>query len=712
MRRRWFHCSYINVLLLIPLCCWLPLHLYLRLGSRTGGASPHPVRSKDSEILGRVSDVHHVGIYTGSHGEDGWENNAKKWRGNIPGNIADKTGTSADETDDVKRRETKLAKAADLHGNKPDVVRLTVRRKPESSEVDNNPKFDFKRTLESAKKNIKSDLFGKKAQIPDAKKIPLSAQGNRTSPFQEPGYRWQRDGPGENGKPVNLSPLEEQNANASFDINRFNLVVSQQIALNRSLPDVRPPRCRFLRYPVTLPTTSVIIVFHNEAWSTLLRTVTSVINRSPRELLREIILVDDASQPNFDWLQKPLDDYVAGLPVSVRVERLKSRQGIVAARHLGVAVSKGEVLTFLDSHCECTKGWLEPLLERIARDRTRVVSPVIDSISDRTFRYSASTGLPLIGGFSWLPEFTWTVVPLREQRRVKYDIHLPLRTPTIAGGLFAIHREFFHRLGGYDSGLKIWGGENLQLSFKVWQCGGSLEIVPCSHVGHVFRSTTPYDFPGGAEPTVLRNTKRVLEVWADAYTRELFYAMTPVYRSVDHGDVRGEIALRDRLGCKGFRWYLDQVYPENGLPFEFRVLGAIKNVGINMCLDGVASRRGGKRDVYTDAALELCHGSGPGQVFAYNMRNQLQHNRQCLTVVEGATVARLSFCIADEGRNANQRWKYNSKEMTLVNIRTKTCLDVKPVEIEEDLFLATMNECDSALSQQWTMHNITIRGVS
>ncbi|NWI86733.1 GLT13 acetylgalactosaminyltransferase, partial [Pitta sordida] len=405
-----------------------------------------------------------------------------------------------------------------------------------------------------------------------------------------------QEGPGEMGKAVLIPKEEQEKMKELFKINQFNLMASDLIALNRSLPDVRLDGCKTKVYPEELPNTSVVIVFHNEAWSTLLRTVSSVINRSPHGLLREIILVDDASEREF--LKGSLERYVKKLEVSTRIIRMEQRSGLIRARLRGAAASKGQVITFLDAHCECTLGWLEPLLARIKEDREmwEVVKCAVVS------RY-LSKGL-FFFFFLFFSFFFPLCFPFPF---VFLSVCFPTRTPTMAGGLFSIDRNYFEEIGTYDAGMDIWGGENLEMSFRIWQCGGSLEIVTCSHVGHVFRKATPYTFPGGTGHVINKNNRRLAEVWMDDF-KDFFYIISPGVVKVDYGDVSVRKALRESLKCKPFSWYLENVYPDSQIPRRYFSLGEIRNVETNQCLDNMGRKENEKVGFFN------CHGMGGNQV--------------------------------------------------------------------------------------------------
>ncbi|KAF0288817.1 Polypeptide N-acetylgalactosaminyltransferase 1 [Amphibalanus amphitrite] len=133
------------------------------------------------------------------------------------------------------------------------------------------------------------------------------------------------------------------------------------------------------------------------------------------------------------------------------------------------------------------------------------------------------------------------------------------KSPVMSGGLYAISREYFWHLGGYDTGMDVYGGENLELSFRTWQCGGVVETLPCSRVGHIFRDFHPYSFPFSGNP-LAANMARIAAVWMDEYSR-YFYLHYRHTEMPEAGDVTARRELREQLQCHSFRWYLDNVYP-------------------------------------------------------------------------------------------------------------------------------------------------------
>ena len=115
-------------------------------------------------------------------------------------------------------------------------------------------------------------------------------------------------------------------------------------------------------------------------------------------------------------LKNDLEDYVGKLS-KVKLIRSPKRVGLTQARLIGADNAIGDVLVFLDSHCEATNGWLEPLLARIKEDSTIAVVPDIEVISWRNFEYSRDKGSENRGIFSWELMFNWGPLPDSEKKR-------------------------------------------------------------------------------------------------------------------------------------------------------------------------------------------------------------------------------------------------------------------------------------------------------
>ncbi|XP_072190786.1 polypeptide N-acetylgalactosaminyltransferase-like 6 isoform X2 [Excalfactoria chinensis] len=447
-----------------------------------------------------------------------------------------------------------------------------------------------------------------------------------------------RSGKGEHGKPYPLT--EEDHDDSAYRENGFNIFVSNNIALERSLPDIRHPNCKHKVYLEKLPNTSIIIPFHNEGWTSLLRTIHSIINRTPDSLIAEIILVDDFSDR-----------------------------------------------------------------DQIALNHKTIVCPMIDVIDHNHFGYEAQAGDAMRGAFDWEMYYKRIPIPPELQRADPSD---PFESPVMAGGLFAVNRKWFWELGGYDPGLEIWGGEQYEISFKVWMCGGGMFDVPCSRVGHIYRKYVPYKVPSGT--SLARNLKRVAETWMDEFA-EYIYQRRPEYRHLSTGDISAQKELRKHLKCKDFKWFMAAVawdVPKYYPPVEPppAAWGEIRNVAANLCVDSKHGATG------TELRLDICVKDGSErtwsheQLFTFGWREDIRpgeplHTRKfCFDAISHSSPVTLYDC---HGMKGNQHWSYR-KDKTLFHPVSSSCIDCNPSE--KKIF---MNRCDPlSETQQWVFEHINM----
>ncbi|XP_017047642.1 N-acetylgalactosaminyltransferase 4 [Drosophila ficusphila] len=503
-----------------------------------------------------------------------------------------------------------------------------------------------------------------------------------------------RSGFGEHGAAVHVeNPDDKELETEMYQLNGFNGLLSDRISVNRSVPDVRLEACKNRKYLAKLPNISVIFIFFNEHFNTLLRSIYSVINRTPPELLKQIVLVDDGSE----WisLKQPLNHYVdQHFPQLVTIVRNPTRRGLIGARIAGAKAARGQVMVFFDSHIEVNYNWLPPLIEPIAINPKICTCPIVDVISHADFAYTGGHQEGARGGFDW--SMHYKQLPVLPEDAV--DKSQPFRSPVMMGGLFAISTDFFWDLGGYDDQLDIWGGEQYELSFKVWMCGGMLLDVPCSRVAHIFRGPMrPRENPR-THNFVATNHKRVAEVWMDEY-KEYVYARNPgTYENLDAGNLTRQRGVRERLRCKSFHWFMTEVAPdflEKFPPVEppSYAHGVIQNVANQLyCLDSMG--RGNHEAVGMFACAENKTNPQPNQFWEISSHRdvRMRHfDSVCLDVQQqppNATVWMWN-CHSQGG---NQFWYYDRETQWLIHGGTEDrCMEGL---LEDGVASVVVNHCE------------------
>jgi glycoprotein-N-acetylgalactosamine 3-beta-galactosyltransferase len=345
---------------------------------------------------------------------------------------------------------------------------------------------------------------------------------------------------------------------------------------------------------------AVIIPVRNEEKESLLHTVKSIFANSGPEL-KTIVVVDDRSNdPIKEWPEWMHDNELALLKEArcaggntaqcLRVVRPKHRLGVSGAKAFGAEIftqahshgnthdSSVTALVFVDAHVVVSPAWLIGLAHTLHSNPSAIVYPAIDVI-DRGSGGMARGG-NVVGAFDWALGFRWEDVSGPDaSSRLKLGAAGAVTADSLAlspaaPGIFGINTAFYRDIAGLDTTLTPWGQESVELSLRVWMCGGSVIRQPCARVAHrydnLFSDTVASAGNGVSAASVDKNVMAVAEHWFPHRYRELvhkarFLGRVPYTVDVSH-DARAPQVFHSSKAlaqgsCQDLQWYLDEVYP-------------------------------------------------------------------------------------------------------------------------------------------------------
>ena len=454
-----------------------------------------------------------------------------------------------------------------------------------------------------------------------------------------------------------------------------NLMGSGPLALGGiALKSIVNPATSLSEFAENVQTMSVILPCANEGVYAI-KTARSIGERTPKDVLKEIIVVDDGSTPPLEQVfheqgQDVLDKY------PVKFIRHETFTGLINAKKQGGDKATGDVLTFLDCHVlprdyGNERTWADGIMTRVAGNYKRIVVP---SITDLDAEKWEEIGRPKGVAKCYLSmdvDFRW------------FDSEDDF-VPIMSGGLLAMSRRWWVETGGYDTAMIGWGGENIDQSLRAWLCGGEIVQATDSHVAHMWRTNDKPDTKAKyivPEGSVNTNRYRAALAWFGEYIEKVKeFAIFSKFKeptSAPLPNIDSILAVKDQLQCKNLQWFFNRfktIYFDAGVLADqtFR----IRDEHSNLCL---ARRNTGKREEHdvvaascsSEDAMQLWHRANRnGDVCCSGLRSY--DSMYCLS---GGGSGEVSATECNTyGRNNQQHAKISNGEVNFTT--SQSCLAV------------------------------------
>ncbi|KAJ6635468.1 Polypeptide N-acetylgalactosaminyltransferase 5 [Pseudolycoriella hygida] len=136
-------------------------------------------------------------------------------------------------------------------------------------------------------------------------------------------------------------------------------------------------------------------------------------------------------------------------------------------------------------------------------------------------------------------------------------------------------------------------------------------------------------------------------------------------RNISPGDISKRKEVKERLNCKSFRWYLENIYPESVLN-QVLHFGEIKSISQKKCVDS----NGGK--VGSAFQLNTCHGQGGNQMYGYSKSQTIVTLLAlCLSIDRKQSTVVSAQC---DDNSEDQWWRYDDEHKLLVHVSSGHCV--------------------------------------